>query len=654
MIPPPVKCYTHGEVAWQVVRKEGRNKGRYFASCRQVDPVTENQCSFYRFHTEKGPTSPTHTPPGSSDLESLSSAPSSPNPDAVTPAATQAATQAAGHRQLCAKMGCKSGRLRKGCTTRMCRSHCIAAGGCHDPAHGGAGSTPHPSAPSATPQAPRLPPAPASASQNETSGPSPTSMASRTPAPADTLLDRTLLSTPPVAQRNVTPGPSSMPPAGVHQLAATVIDPRPHPTYSSHMAPIFTSQVETEMSLREARRREDELRIESIRRHNQTVVVYGWNENDAPPAVTEVQDGFSWPHFIISQEVLACIGLGAVPASSIQVYRDGLGVWANANTNHVILVERGSRIFLRSSLVTTCRDFAVHLHPPHTPADIRTNLPAERAYVKRKEAQRQMKNFEDRHAIRTPSLPTTSHTPFSTPLSNAAMAHTPPFEVTNYTTRPTKRARHEQKSKGKGKQRATSILEVTSGSEKELVPATAPSTRREISAPEIIEISSDSDCGGRLLLLPTVKREGSREASFMSFSSLNSRYTASPSPEFQSIKPEPGISLIRRWPADFYAVDVVKGFDALRTAPKGTTKGSVFNMLYGLKFSSSTFYEHQARWLAAPPDERDRAIAADRTVDGLWSTFMANNPAKGADIKATRKRMKRAASVISISQSDDD
>lgn len=94
------------------------------------------------------------------------------------------------------------------------------------------------------------------------------------------------------------------------------------------------------------------------------------------------------------------------------------------------------------------------------------------------------------------------------------------------------------------------------------------------------------------------------------------------------------------WPRDYYAVDIVEGFEAIdvSVAGKQCTRAAAFKLHFGIKWEHGTYYEHHQRWNDASPEARSKALKAGQTVQGLWSTFMNATRAPHADVRAARKR----------------
>ncbi|KAF8172148.1 hypothetical protein BJ912DRAFT_827803, partial [Pholiota molesta] len=320
-------------------------------------------CKFWDWY-DSGPLSqppsrsPTQSPATSAAINQPTS---SANEDTRFPAPSQPSLLP---RKVCRSLGCKSGRLRKGCSRRMCKAHCQEQGpGCSDVAH--KASQPWPSTQNAAASVPWLLP---------NSTPAVTPFASNQAAPTSFIASQ------------VSVGASNI-------SVAQPVDstPRSHlqvPAYASHMAPVFTEQIRIQQELAEQHRREEAAQKTSDHRAKQTILVYVWTEDDVEPEIVLIQDGFTLPHFQFTEEVLLRT-LGSVDVQ-FQVFNMDYGVWAMAIVNHVVTVSAKGRIFIKASHVRSCKDLVMHTGLPSvTSPNIRTNLAGERAYIKKRIAEQE-------------------------------------------------------------------------------------------------------------------------------------------------------------------------------------------------------------------------------------------------------------------------
>jgi hypothetical protein len=100
------------------------------------------------------------------------------------------------------------------------------------------------------------------------------------------------------------------------------------------------------------------------------------------------------------------------------------------------------------------------------------------------------------------------------------------------------------------------------------------------------------------------------------------------------------------WPTEFYAVDIVEGFEFIsEMAALGSLIEDAFGIQFeGIPYVKTTYNDHFRRWTHASQSAKDKALAAGRTSAGLWSKFMAENPAPYAARKAAKKRLRNAES----------
>jgi len=107
------------------------------------------------------------------------------------------------------------------------------------------------------------------------------------------------------------------------------------------------------------------------------------------------------------------------------------------------------------------------------------------------------------------------------------------------------------------------------------------------------------------------------------------------------------VEVSKVWPTEFYAVDIVEGFKFIdEMAALGSIIADMFAIQFeGIPYVKTTYNDHLHRWLHAPQEAKDKALAASCTSRGLWSRFMAANLAPYAARKAAKKRLRTAANV---------
>ena len=128
----------------------------------------------------------------------------------------------------CLATGCKSARIRKGCTYQRCKHHCKEQGGCLS--HGN--------------------------TQLDLTPPS-------------SIADPTLWNAIPLAETLGQPPVTPL-------VIATQAPHRAEPIHASHILPVFTERWATEHSLREEQRKQDAEKLANLQKTKHTVFVYAW------------------------------------------------------------------------------------------------------------------------------------------------------------------------------------------------------------------------------------------------------------------------------------------------------------------------------------------------------------------------------------------
>jgi hypothetical protein len=247
------------------------NAGRSFVSCENAQP-DGSQCKYYRWLTPKS--TPTSTPASSPVLPSLTpTLPAAPSSSTVLPMSLTSVSLPS--PTTCARPDCSSTRINVRCVNKQCRKHCREIGGCTAKDHHGSG-----------------------VSQGAVAASHPSyQLAATTPSP------------PPSPSRH---DDSTMPssstivahPATNPAAPSSAVDPRPNPHYISHMRPIFTKHYATQQEITEKRRKAEAERLGAIEKAKHCVVAYSWIQNSEEPTVFTFQDGFTWPHFVVTLDVL--------------------------------------------------------------------------------------------------------------------------------------------------------------------------------------------------------------------------------------------------------------------------------------------------------------------------------------------------------------
>jgi len=336
------------------------------------------------------------------------------------------------------------------------------------------------------------------------------------------------------------------------------------------MPPIFTEQWQCEQELQEQKRRQEATRIQYATQAKQSAVIYAWAQNNEPAHVEEVQ-GLSWPYFPLSAPILARLEL---PSSiGIQLYRHSIGTWVNISEGHIVdLQAHGRRIFLKARNVTEYPDFDGHLHVDsgNSPPNLRYKLKHERQELREREKMIR-KGKAKRDVVEVLSCSEEDDN-----LKRPEKRHCPPSSrrICRKPLASSEVFEHHHSPHPSGSQIANEVVvEVLSD---ESSPAGSPCRSVTLSTPVIRELSPTTD-------------------------------------------PSPNCS----WPADYYAIDIIKLFADCNEHPERPNKGIFEEHFPGVPYRRSTFSENRRRWVNAPQSVRDRVLRAKRTPEGLWSFFQS-------------------------------
>ncbi|KAG1841135.1 hypothetical protein DFJ58DRAFT_732587 [Suillus subalutaceus] len=557
-------CSTHRQpVEWSVVKANLKgNQGRWYAKCK-IRNEDGMPCSYFRWGSPR--TSPTQLPQ-------------------ISPVPLPSLSSQARH---CAVPGCKFPRIAADCENICCHTHCITFGGCKLKNHFVLALSP----PDAWSLTQSLSPTPVlSAAPSPLPSASPSPLPSPLLSPASALPDTVL---PPSHIRSSSRQASRQPARqsrGRHASKgkgraiepSTEVDILADPHHQSQLPPIFMERyAEQERTLQQTQAKAASDRDFQMQVAN-TVNAYGWCKDGEDAQLCEFQNGFVYPKFPVTTDILAALGLpfGIDGKHLVQYFNPSCCRWVQIFQGHVLTLDARS-VYLCNVGVTVTPDFdSVFTHssdaaaPPH----LRKNLPRERASV-------HLAINQD--IIADASLPS-SPAPLPLPLPPAPSPSPP---VPSPSPPPTVlRTRH----------------------------------RKVVCTSDLLDLSIDLD--------ESDEHDGDRTIT----------------PSSSGLSPEHPIDVdafiaTRRWPSDFYTCEVSACFDACRKAREaGKSFKSTFLAFYGpkVKFNPSTFTEHYQRWFDAPVSMWARFVSCGMMQEGLYSMFMKESPARHAQVKAVKKRLK--------------
>ncbi|KAF8223575.1 hypothetical protein L208DRAFT_1065364, partial [Tricholoma matsutake] len=159
----------------------------------------------------------------------------------------------------------------------------------------------------------------------------------------------------------------------------------------SHMRPIFTKLYATQQETTKKRQKAEAERLGAIGKAKHHVVVYSWIQNSEEPTIFTFQDGFTWPHFVVTLEVLHDLDL--VPEEvddtsqlHILIYDFVLQSWTKFKLPYVVTMkEEQCCMFFKAANVMNCLNFDAHLKNSITrnePYNLHQDLHRECAHVR--------------------------------------------------------------------------------------------------------------------------------------------------------------------------------------------------------------------------------------------------------------------------------
>jgi hypothetical protein len=372
------------------------------------------------------------------------------------------------------------------------------------------------------------------------------------------------------------------------------VDPRPNPRYISQMPPVFTEQYAQEQDLAEKRRKAEAERLDAIAKAKHRVVAYSWIHNSEEPTVFTFQGGFTWPHFVVTLEVLLDLDLVSEEVDDISrlrilIYDFSLRSWSKFKLPYVVTLKEEQRcIFFKGVKVMECLNFDTHLKNSMTsnePYNLHRDLRRERTYVRNQ--WRALKSM-------APVIELTSSSEDEDSISKSR-----PLAVTVKLERPL-------------------VVKVEPGSD--IPPSSVLPKRKRLPSSSTSEDSEDNlndspvsptgyTASDAICIDDDEDERGGEDGS-------NDNTQAGTDDNYRR---EP----VSSWPADFFVVDIVAAFSACDKARRSDSGvGETFTNLFGLPFRRTTYYENRKRWDDAHQSLRDKSLAAGKTPEGQWSVFL--------------------------------
>ncbi|KAJ7587482.1 hypothetical protein C8J56DRAFT_1050696 [Mycena floridula] len=434
---------------------------------------------------------------------------------------------------------------------------------------------------------------------------------------------------PPMASFETSPSPPS-------SMQPTIPIANRH--LKSQLQPVFTSQRAVEQELQEKRRQEIAKRKENEQRAKQNVEICLWCEDNSAPEESAFQDGFLYPNFQLTADVLLDLGLHDI--HTLCFYRFSTMTWRT--------------ILLRTTNVAVCQGLDERVEALLTGS---TNMWDSLAHQRKAVEKKNVAHFISNNQVVKKR-------------SSNRESYSPPMSTTS-----SKRAKRKERgglspvqSRFTGSPSPTpEFIYMNDDISSQPAPTSSePDTRQS----SVISLSSTSPSPP----LPRVKRERlstpiSLNSSHSSMPSIDtalrsisneqqvqhpSQSTSSSQPrqssqsQASSIPSKPALTIRPHrqavWPADFFVVDIINSFAKFHDPAESTT-AELFTQFFRKPFKSSTFYENRKRWQIANQTARNEAVAAGQTMESLWSVFSKKNAAANAEQRQIQKRQARSKKI---------
>jgi hypothetical protein len=338
--------------------------------------------------------------------------------------------------------------------------------------------------------------------------------------------------------------------------------------------------------------------------------------------VFEVQGGFTWPLFPLTPAILCDMDpmLPIDQQARFKRYNPSIHTWSKVLVGHIITLKAGEHIFLKGYDVKNCQDFdrllsASQQCKPH----FAKNLSHERTYVRRA--------LKEKKVWKAGNVLSSDDEEVEKDRSQASSKILIPRPLTlphRFKVEPSDPALGLVVSDGDPTSHRTAALprHVV-----KIEPTFIDLTMSDVE--DAIPITIDDTLPSMDDAMPTPKKNKRPHSS-----SPSSTPCSSPNDTEESS--DGGLPA---WPAAFYVVDIVRGFEKCDKAHRERRSvEKAFFKCFKVPFWSTTFYNHRRNWDNASASSRDAALRAGHTPAGLWTTFLKHIYAKAA-VDKKRKRV---------------
>ncbi|KAI9454024.1 hypothetical protein HD554DRAFT_2179171 [Boletus coccyginus] len=150
-------------------------------------------------------------------------------------------------------------------------------------------------------------------------------------------------------------------------------DPSINARYASQLRPVFIEHVADVHERAEQKRRRDQEALQDKKRMNQRVVVFSFAKNDTDPVVVDIQDGFTYPYFKLTQVVLDDLELASPDddqlCRAMHYFDPAFDTWVKVKVDSVIeLTKPSQKLFFKGMNVMSYSSFDRHFQAAATPS----------------------------------------------------------------------------------------------------------------------------------------------------------------------------------------------------------------------------------------------------------------------------------------------
>ena len=356
----------------------------------------------------------------------------------------------------------------------------------------------------------------------------------------------------------------------------------------------------------------------------------------------EVQGGFKWPLFPLTPAILhdTDLMLPGEQQARFKRYNPSIHTWSKVLVGHIITLKAGEHIFLKGYDVNNCQDFdrllsASQESEPH----FFKNLSHEHAYVRRTLKEKKVwkaRNILSSDEEEDQSQASSKITPRPLTLPRRFKAEPSDFTFGLVASDSDPTSHQTATSPHHVIKVEPTFIDLTMSDADDVAPMddVMPAPTKKKRTCSSLSPSPSTPRSSHVMPAPTKKKCA---RSFSSPSPSPSTPRSSPNETEESSDDSPPA-----WPAAFYVVDIVRGFekcDEARRERRSVEKA--FFKCFKVPFRSTTFYNHRRNWDNASAASRDTALHAGHTSAGLWTAFLKQSCAKAVESVDKKRKKKR-------------